>query len=124
MKIFSLLGRGALILATACMVLACAKLTGATKQANATPAAANATANTSAPAPPPPQNAEDKMPRVKVEDAKKLVAEGKAIIIDVRGPEPYKQAHVKGALDIPLSNLEANDFKGLPKNKQIIAYCT
>ena len=63
------------------------------------------------------------MPRVKVEDAKKMIAEGKAIIIDVRGAEAYKMSHIKGALDIPLTKLEARDFKDLPKDKILIAYC-
>jgi rhodanese-related sulfurtransferase len=69
------------------------------------------------------QNAEDKMPRVKVEEAKKMIAEGKAVIIDVRGAEAYKMSHIKGALDIPLNKLEARDFKNLPKDKFLIAYC-
>lgn len=71
-----------------------------------------------------PQNPEDRMPRVRVEEAIQLVKTGKAIIIDVRGTETYKTAHIKSALDIPLERLESGDFKGLPRNKQIIAYCT
>jgi hypothetical protein len=82
------------------------------------------TVNAASPTTTPPQSPEEKMPRVSVEDAKKLVAEGKAIIIDVRGTEAYKTAHIKGALDIPLNKLEGGEFKELPKDKRIIAYCT
>ena len=64
------------------------------------------------------------MPRVSVEAAQKLVAESQAIIIDVRGTEAYNTAHIQGALDFPLARLEGGDFKGLPKDKRIIAYCT
>lgn len=64
------------------------------------------------------------MPRIRPEEAKKLVDDGKAIIVDVRGTEAYKISHVKGALDYPLTKIEASDFSGLPKNKRIIAYCT
>jgi Rhodanese-like domain len=70
------------------------------------------------------QNAEDQMPRINVEEAKKLVAEGKAVIIDVRGSDSYKASHIKGALDVPMKKLEAGDFKDLPKDKRIIAYCS
>jgi hypothetical protein len=81
-------------------------------------------ANSAAPIHSLPQNAEDKMPRISVEEARKLVAEGKAVIIDVRGSDSFKESHIKGALDIPMKKLEAGDFKGLPKDKRIIAYCT
>ncbi len=64
------------------------------------------------------------MPRIRPEEAKKLVDEGKAVIIDVRGTDAYKLAHVKGSLDYALAKIEAKDFSGLPKNKRIIAYCT
>jgi Rhodanese-like domain len=81
-------------------------------------------ANSAAPIHSLPQNAEDKMPRITVEEARKLVAEGKAVIIDVRGSDSYKSSHIKGALDFPLKKLEAGDFTNLPKDKRIIAYCT
>ncbi|MEO6725554.1 MAG: rhodanese-like domain-containing protein [Blastocatellia bacterium] len=121
MNIPSLLGRGALILASACLALACSKLAASPNSANTatTPVAA-----TAAPTPVPTQNPEDKMPRISPEEAKKLVDAGKAVIIDVRGPEAYKAAHIKGSLEYALSKIEQKDFSGLPKNKRIIAYCT
>jgi rhodanese-related sulfurtransferase len=63
------------------------------------------------------------MPRINVEEARKLVAEGKAIFIDVRGPDSFNSSHIKGALDFPMKKLEAGDIKDLPKDKRIIAYC-
>ncbi|MGA1367505.1 MAG: rhodanese-like domain-containing protein [Blastocatellia bacterium] len=67
---------------------------------------------------------EDAAPRVTAEDSIKLVKEGKAIVIDVRGTASYEAAHIGGALDIPLNKLEAGEFTGLPRDKKIIAYCT
>ncbi|MGH9852951.1 MAG: rhodanese-like domain-containing protein [Blastocatellia bacterium] len=117
------LGRSALIVAMASLALACAKSGAGANHANA--AAPNAvTANNAAPAPSPAQTPEDKTPRIKVEEAKKLVAEGKAVIIDVRGTDSYKMSHIKGSLDVPMNKLETGDFKGLPKDKRIIAYCS
>lgn len=121
MKIFSLVSRGLLVVACACLALACSKLAASTSQ-NST--AAVPTQNPAVPPPVQSQNPEDKMPRIRPEEAKKLVDDGKAIIVDVRGTEAYKISHVKGALDYPLTKIEASDFSGLPKNKRIIAYCT
>src|SRR5207253_536579 len=78
--------------------------------------------NVATPAPTP--NPEDKMPRVSAEEAKKLVAAHEAVLIDVRGTQAYQEAHIKGALDFQGQKIEAGDFKGLPRDKRIIAYCT
>lgn len=64
------------------------------------------------------------MPRVRVEEAKADVASGKSVIIDVRGTDAYKAAHIEGAIDIQLADLEKGDFKNIPKGKRIVAYCT
>ena len=121
MKVFSIFGRGALILASAGLMLACSKLAASVHQTNPSTNPATATAPAT---PAPSQNPEDKIPRLSPQEAKKLVDEGKAVIIDVRGTEAYKLAHVKGALDYSLQKIEAKDFSGLPKGKRIIAYCT
>ena len=69
-------------------------------------------------------NPEDKMPRVRPEVAIKEVENNEAVVIDVRGTSTYQQEHIKGAIDFPLDRLNQGDFKGLPKDKRIIAYCT
>jgi 3-mercaptopyruvate sulfurtransferase SseA len=124
MKIILKLGASALTVSLAFMAAGCVKSGASTPTASATAAGEpSARPATVIPSPHAHQNAEDKMPRVKVEEAKKLVAEGKAIIIDVRGAEAYKMSHIKGALDVPLNKLEAGDFKNLPTDKILIAYC-
>jgi 3-mercaptopyruvate sulfurtransferase SseA len=122
MKMNLKLGGGALIAAVAIAGAGCSK---SGVGANLAGAAVKSTppANSAAPNIPPPQDSEDKTPRISVEEARKMVADGKAIIIDVRGTEAYKMAHIKGALDVPLYKLEAGDFKDLPKDKRVIAYC-
>jgi len=121
MKMTLKLGGGALIAAMAISAIGCSKSGMGANIAEATKAGAPP-ANSAAPSPP--QNAEDKMPRLSAEETKKLVADGKAVIIDVRGPDAYKISHIKGALDIPLNKIESGDFKDLPKDKRIIAYCS
>lgn len=119
MKTIALFGRGALLTASACLMLACDYSNGASNQPST---AASPAANASLPSPAP--TVEDLIPRIKPEEAKQLVDAGKAVIIDVRGADAYKAAHIKGALDVPLTRLEAGDFTGVPKNKRIIAYCS
>lgn len=70
-----------------------------------------------------PPNPEDQMRRVRVDEAMKLAKAGEALIIDVRGTETFNTQHIKGALDFPLQRIEEGDFKGLPRNKLIVAYC-
>lgn len=135
MKVFSIFGRGLLIVVSACLALACSKMAASsslqgpqgTQVSSATPmpaAPAFPVATPAAPTPAPVQNPENDMPRISAQEAKKLVDAGKAVIVDVRGTEAYKISHVKGALDYPLAKIESKDFSGLPKNKRIIAYCT
>jgi rhodanese-related sulfurtransferase len=120
MKIPSTICRLSLIVAISTLMFACTKPGATDNPVNAAPVTA---ANSSTPAFPA-QNLEDKISRIKADEAKRLVAEDKAIIIDVRGTDAYKLTHIKGSLDVPLKKLEAGDFTGLPKDKVIIAYCT
>lgn len=114
--------RSGLALASACLALACSNLAPTnTQTSSSTPVPAP---SIPPPATPAAQNPEDKMPRVSAEETKKLVDASKAVVIDVRGTDAYKISHIKGALDYPLSKIEAKDFSGLPKGKRIIAYCT
>lgn len=50
------------------------------------------------------------------------VAAGEAVLIDVRPEDEYLNAHLPGAVSIPLEQLHRKTAE-LPKNKQIFAYC-
>jgi len=123
MKMILKLGVSALTIGMAITAAGCAKSGASTPTVGANTAGAPAAQSATA-IPPPSQNAEDKIPRVKVEEAKKMVTEGKAIIIDVRGADAYKMSHIKGALDVPLTKLNDGEIKDLPNDKLIIAYCS
>lgn len=65
---------------------------------------------------------EDTLERV---DRKALLArmkKGDVIVLDVRPSDEYDAAHLPFAVSIPLDELKAK-LKGLPKNKEIVAYC-
>jgi 3-mercaptopyruvate sulfurtransferase SseA len=60
--------------------------------------------------------------RIERDAAIKLVDEKKAVFVDVRPKDAYDTSHIKGAMNIPLSDLLAR-MKELPTNKEIITYC-
>jgi rhodanese-related sulfurtransferase len=65
----------------------------------------------------------DGVRRVTPAEARALVAEGKAIIVDVRGEESYKFGHIKGARWINLNDIGSRAGE-LPRDKMIITYCS
>jgi 3-mercaptopyruvate sulfurtransferase SseA len=114
-RVWGVIGAGAMLFAS----LACdtsAEKSTASATASPSPVAAEPMTDE--------QSAEAAMQRITAAESITMVKEGKAVIIDVRGTEAYKANHTKGAIDFPLSKLEAGDFTGLPRDKKIIAYCT
>jgi 3-mercaptopyruvate sulfurtransferase SseA len=75
--------------------------------------------NTSKPAPAP----ADGIARISIEDAKKNSEAGKAVIVDTRNAEAYKAEHIKDAINIPTEET-AKRISELPKDKQLIFYCS
>jgi 3-mercaptopyruvate sulfurtransferase SseA len=61
--------------------------------------------------------------RVSVEDARRAHEGGSAVFVDVRDPGSYEQAHIPGALSIPLEEL-ADGQEELDPDDWIITYCT
>lgn len=60
--------------------------------------------------------------RIERDEAIKMVDEKKAVFIDVRPKDAYDAGHIKGAMNIPLSDLIAR-MKELPAHKYLITYC-
>lgn len=50
------------------------------------------------------------------------IKQGLVTVLDVRPPEEYAAGHVAGAINVPLSQLEAH-LEQLDSNHEIIAYC-
>jgi 3-mercaptopyruvate sulfurtransferase SseA len=63
------------------------------------------------------------VPRISPADTKAKLDSGLAVVVDVRAAQYYQAAHIDGALSIPLGQLEAGQHQ-LPKNAEIITYCT
>jgi hypothetical protein len=60
--------------------------------------------------------------RIGRDEAIKLVKAKKAVYVDVRSKESYEAEHIKGAINVPLSDIITR-VKELPRGKQIITYC-
>jgi rhodanese-related sulfurtransferase len=55
-------------------------------------------------------------------EAIKLASENKAVYIDVRSEQSFASGHIKGAINIPHSQLAAR-FRDIPPGRMIITYC-
>jgi len=60
--------------------------------------------------------------RIERTEAIKMVDEKKAVFVDVRPKDQYDIGHIKGAINIPLTDLIAR-IKDLPPHKYIVTYC-
>jgi len=60
--------------------------------------------------------------RISQAEAQKLVKQGKAVYVDVRSKTTYDQGHIKGAISMPGSQMQAR-FNELPVGKTLITYC-
>jgi rhodanese-related sulfurtransferase len=68
---------------------------------------------------------DDEIPRVIVEELKKMV-DGKAdiVILDVQPQTVYAKGHIKGAISFPWARkIDEARVANLPRTKTIIAYC-
>lgn len=61
--------------------------------------------------------------RVSLEDSRRALDEGTAVFVDVRDPGSYEQAHIPGALSIPLDEISGRKDE-LSPDDWIITYCT
>ncbi len=60
-------------------------------------------------------------PRLGLDEAKKLFDRREAVFVDVRQPEAYAEAHVPGALSVPLREIPRR-YTELPRDRQLIFY--
>lgn len=65
----------------------------------------------------------DGIPRITPAEVQDLVRRRRAIIVDVRSLEAYRDRHIKGSISIPVDQIEAR-LKELPRGKTIATYCS
>jgi hypothetical protein len=87
-------------------------------KANQTSTAGVQTATVKAPA----VESLDSARRITRDEAIKMVAEGKAVYVDVRPKSDYDANHIKGAISMPLGEVITR-LRDLPPRKFLITYC-
>ena len=55
-------------------------------------------------------------------EAKALLDTGTVFLLDVRTPEEFRQAHLKGAVLIPVDQVEKR-IGEIPRNRPVLVYC-
>jgi 3-mercaptopyruvate sulfurtransferase SseA len=85
--------------------------------------AALQTMNTSAKASPSATATPEEAKRITLADAKAAYDGGKALFVDTRPEDAYKREHIKSAINIPAGSVEQR-YTELPKDKQIVFYCS
>ncbi len=60
--------------------------------------------------------------RISVEEAKAMVEEGHAVVVDVRRPDEWVSGHVQGAIHIPVDDVLGR-IDELPKDKDLLFIC-
>jgi hypothetical protein len=139
MRKFTLIASHAALSLSLFALVACSATNSQANGGSPTPAAsAEAVAAVSSPALPPPavtppgeaqahaqeKHPEDDIPRATGPEAKKLSDAKQAVLVDVRSVDAYKSGHAKGALHVNLDDIEKGEHKALPRDKQLITYCT
>lgn len=67
---------------------------------------------------------EDAYHKITAEEAKKMTEEGNVVIVDVRTPEEYEEAHVPGAVSVPSETIGDEMPAALPDTDAVlIVYC-
>lgn len=111
---------GSIVIIALGAILILSSVAGPTGPAAAPPAAAPTAA-------PPASSVADipypEIKRVSPGDARAALELKQAVIVDVRDADSYASKHIAGAINIPLSELEAR-LKELDPNQWIITYCT
>lgn len=64
----------------------------------------------------------DSLEPVSVNELVERIRSGLVTLVDVRPKEEYGAGHLRGAINIPVADLEKN-LKTLPRDREIIAYC-
>lgn len=59
---------------------------------------------------------------VSLPELKKRMEKGEVILLDVRPPEEYEEAHIPGAVSMPIEELREK-LSTLPANCDVVAYC-
>jgi len=61
------------------------------------------------------------VPKITVDELFQLIESDNIMIVDVRDEEEYIEAHIKGAISVPLPEIDAQEWKP-PHDKALVLY--
>lgn len=67
-------------------------------------------------------NANKELEEVSLEELNERMEKGEVLLLDVRPKEEYENAHIPGAVSIPMEELKEK-LDSLPANRDVVAYC-
>jgi rhodanese-related sulfurtransferase/DNA-binding transcriptional ArsR family regulator len=68
------------------------------------------------------RKSQNNLESITIEELKKRLQEGNALLIDVRPGQEYEAGHITSSLSVPKDELHRR-LKDLPKDKEIVTYC-
>jgi rhodanese-related sulfurtransferase len=66
------------------------------------------------------------VPRVSMEDFRRLQTAGAVLVVDVRSDTSYKIGHIPGAINVPVATIgqRAEDIRARARDRLIVTYCS
>jgi rhodanese-related sulfurtransferase len=64
----------------------------------------------------------DELEPIDAEELRRRIRDGEVTILDVRPEDEYRAGHIRGAISIPVADLERR-ISELPADREVIAYC-
>jgi rhodanese-related sulfurtransferase len=64
------------------------------------------------------------MKNIQKEELKKRLENNSTTLIEVLNPEEYEKEHIRGAINIPLSEIATEANKSFKKDQELILYCS
>jgi rhodanese-related sulfurtransferase len=65
--------------------------------------------------------------RIAPADARRLVEDGEAVLVDTRDPQFYRDAHAAGAISVPFEVIRRSPdhpaLRSVPEGQTIVLYC-
>jgi phage shock protein E len=63
------------------------------------------------------------VPRISIDEVKKLMAGKRVILIDVRDPQSFSEGHIPGAVNVPFDHLPNHVDEWKKDKRLLVTYC-
>jgi 3-mercaptopyruvate sulfurtransferase SseA len=63
------------------------------------------------------------VPRISIDEVKALMAKNAVLLIDVRDPQSFAQAHIPGAINVPFDHIPNHVEAWKTEKRLLVTYC-